>query len=183
MQDRRLDRQVEALDEFLERWERFRVSLQKGFARAPLAPTDEADFLALKGGLAEDHEALLADLEMERDPGDQTLQVLAAASSLQRLGQMTEAEARALEAGWNASYVALKSVLGGLKARKLQLASMSGLGYYIRRVLASPAFILLLLGAVVAGTLWLWNFAQPSSDNIIERRGPRPTQTESVGKP
>ena len=183
MQDRRLDRQIEALDEFLERWERFRVSLQKGFFRAPLSPTDEADFLALKGGLAEDHEAMLTELELERDYGDQTLQVLAAASSIERLGQMTEAEARALEGAWNASYVALKSVVGGLKARKLQLASMSGLGYYIRGVLGSPLFILLLLGAVIAGTLWLWNFSQPSSENIIERRGPRPTQTENAGKP
>lgn len=183
MQDRRLDRQVEALDEFLERWERFRASLQKGFSRAPLAPADESDFLALKGNLAEDHEALIADLEIERDPNDATMRVLAAATSLQRLGEMAAPDARALEAQWNASYVALKAVLGGLKARKLQLASMSGLGYYIRRVLASPLFILLLMGAVAAGALWLWNFSQPSSDNIIERRGPRPTQTESVGKP
>jgi len=125
----------------------------------------------------------MTDLEIERHPDDATLRVLAAATSLQRLGEMSEAEARALEAHWNATYVALKAVLGGLKARKLQLASMSGLGYYIRRVLASPLFILLLMGAGVAGALWLWNFAQPSSDNIVERRGPRPTPTESAGKP
>ncbi|MBM3889556.1 MAG: hypothetical protein FJ388_10565 [Verrucomicrobia bacterium] len=182
MKDRRLEQQVEALDDFLDRWQRFGDYLRRGLQHQPAAPNEEHEFLIMKGELAQDYEVLIADFGNERDPQDKTLAVLAEAASLQRLGEMSEAEMRAVEAAWHHSYIELQSLLGRLKARKLQLASVSALGYYIAHVLRSPVFILLLLGVAIAAAVWLWNFTQPSSDNLIEPRGPRPTPSEKTPK-
>ncbi|MCX7824001.1 MAG: hypothetical protein N2689_00395 [Verrucomicrobiae bacterium] len=183
MKDRRLEQQVEALDDFLDRWQRFGDYLRRGFQRQPAAPGEEHEFLTVKGELAQDYEVLMAGFSGERDPQDKTLAVLAEAASLQRLGEMSDAEMRAVEAAWHHSYIELQGLLGRLKARKLQLASVSALGYYIGQVLRSPVFILLLMGIVIAAAVWLWNFTQPSSDNLIEPRGPRPIPSETTPRP
>ena len=180
MRDRRLERQVEALDDFIERWQKLRGIFQSAQQRQPPTEPQEAEFLLLKGELAQDYESLMTETATEREPGDQTAEVLAAAASLQRLNQQDDAELRVLEAAWHRSYLHLQGLLGRLKARKLQLASVSVVGYYIGRVLRNPVVILLLLGAMVAAAMWLVNFTQTGADRLIEPRGPRPKQTEKA---
>ena len=180
MKDRRLDQQVEALDDFVDRWQRFGDYLRRGFQHQPAVPNEEDEFLLVKGELAQDYEVLMASFANERDPQDKTLAVLGAAASLKRLGEISDAEMRVIESAWHHSYIELQGLLGRLKARKLQLASVGALGYYIGRVLRSPVFILLLLGFVTAIVIWLWNFTQSSSENLIEPRGPRPIQSEKM---
>ncbi len=180
MRDRRLERQVEALDDFIERWQKLRSLFQRASLRQAPTEEQEAEFLVLKGELAQDYESLVTETASEREPGDQTVEVLAAAASLQRLNELGEAELQVLEAAWHRSYLHLQGWLGRLKARKLQLASISVVSYYIGRVLRNPVVILLLLGMVVAAALWLMNFTQTGADRLIEPRGSRPTQTEKV---
>jgi hypothetical protein len=180
MRDRRLERQVEALDDFIERWQKLSAIFRRAQQRQSPTGEQEAEFLLLKGELAQDYESLMTETGAEREPGDPTAEVLAAVPSLQRLNELGEAELRVLEAAWHRSYLQMQGLLGRLKARKLQLASVSVVGYYIGRVLRNPVVILLLLGAAVAAAVWLMNFTQDGADRLIEPRGPRPAQTEKA---
>ena len=180
MRDRRLERQVESLDDFIERWQKLSGIFQHAQQRPSPTEAQESEFLLLKGELAQDYESLMTETAAGRDPGDQTAEVLAAAASLHRLNELGDAELRVLQAAWHRSYLHLQGLLGRLKARKLQLASVSVVGYYIGRVLRNPVVILLLLGAMVAAVLWLVDFTQTGADKLIEPRGPRPTQTEKA---
>jgi len=180
MKDRRLERQIEVLDDFLDRWQKLGCYFQR--AQRGQAPTEaqEEEFLVLKGEMSQDYQFLMAETAGQREPGDQTVEILAAVVSLQRLNELGEAEVRALETAWHYSYLVLQGLLGRLKARKLQLASVNALGYYIGRVLRNPVVILLLLGAMVAAALWLMNFTQTGPEKLIEPRGSRPAQTEKA---
>lgn len=178
MKDRRLERQIEVLDDFLDRWQRLGRYFQR--AERGQAPTEdqEEEFLVSKGEMAQDYQFLLAETGNQREPGDQTVEILGMIMSLRQLNSLGEAEVRALEIAWHHTYIVLQGLMGRLKARKLQLASVNALGYYIGRVLRNPVVILLLLGAMVAAALWLMNFTQTGPEKLIEPRGPRPAQTE-----
>lgn len=180
MKDRRLERQIEVLDDFLDRWQKLGSYFQR--AQDGRKPTEqqEEEFLVLKGAMSQDYEFLMTGTGGQREQGDQTVEILAAVASLHRLNEIDESQVRALETAWHYSYIVLQGLLGRLKARKLQLASVNALGYYIGRVLRNPVVILLLMGAVVAAVLWLMNFTQTGPDKLIEPRGPRPTQTEKA---
>jgi hypothetical protein len=180
MKDRRLERQIEVLDDFLDRWQRLGRYFQR--AERGQAPTEdqEEEFLVLKGEMSQDYQFLMAETAGQREAGDQTVEILGMVTSLRQLNALGEAEVRALELAWHHSYIVLQGLLGKLKARKLQLASVNALGYYIGRVLRNPLVILLLMGAVIAAVLWVMNFTQTGPDKLIEPRGPRPTQTEKT---
>ena len=180
MRDRRLEREVETLDDFLERWQKLGCYFQRAqLGRAP-TEAEEEQFLVLKGEMAQDYQFLMTATGNQREPGDQTVEILGVVVSLRRLNELGEAEVRALEMAWHHSYIVLQGLLGRLKARKLQLASVSAVGYYIGRVLRNPVVILLLLGTMIASVLWWMNFTQTGPDRLIEPRGPRPTQTEKA---
>ncbi|MBI5817490.1 MAG: hypothetical protein HZA88_00720 [Verrucomicrobia bacterium] len=180
MRDRRLDRQIETLDDFLERWQKLGSYFQR--AERGRAPTEieEEEFLVLKGEMAQDYQFLMTGTGNQREPGDQTLEILGMIMSLRRLNALGEAEVHALEIAWHHTYMVLQGLLGRLKAHKLQLASVNVVGYYIGCVLRNPVVILLLMGGVVAAVLWLMNLTQTGSDKLIEPRGPRPTQMEKT---
>lgn len=180
MRNSRIERFLVEVDDYRDRWERFRDFLRRGFSKQAATAEDDAEFLRLKSELACDYETLLGGLGIDPEPDHAALRSLAAATSLQRLGELDVAEARALETEWHAAYINLQSLSGRLKALKLQLASTSAVGYYLARVLRSPVFVLLLLGAMITAGLWYWNFIQPSSDNAIESRGPRPTLETTI---
>ncbi len=182
MNDRGLERQIESLADFVDRWQRLGGLLWP--TRAAAGPADgNADFLRLRRELAQDYEALVEEMDEEVDPDGRLAGVLGAVASVESLAGLARADAEGLEREWEAVYLHLQSTLGRLKARKLQLASVSLLGYYIGHVIRSPLFILLLLGAAMAGAFWLWNFMQPGPDSAIERRGPRPTPPETTQRP
>lgn len=180
MKDRRLERQIEVLDDFLDRWQKLGRYFQRAERGQAATEDQEEEFLVSKGEMAQDYQFLMAETGNQREPGDQTVEILGMIMSLRQLNGLGEAEVRALEIAWHHSYIVLQGVLGRLKARKLQLASVNALGYYIGRVLRNPVVILLLLGAMVGAALWLMNFTQTGPEKLIEPRGSRPAQTEKA---
>ena len=179
MRDRRLEQQVEGLDAFLERWAKLGAYLKPHGAAA----AREEDFQRLKSELGQDHGWLLSELELDLGDDDGAERVLGAATSLRQIAELSPTQARVLEQEWVETSHHLQSILGRLKARKLQLASISVVGYYIGGVIRSPLFMLAVIVAVVAGALWFWNFTQTSPEASIERRGVAPTLTENKTKP
>jgi hypothetical protein len=180
MKDRRLERQIEVMEDFLDRWEKLGTYFHRAEDGRKPTEVEEDEFLVLKGALSQDYEFLMQATGGQREQGDQTVEILATVAALRRLNEIEESQVRALETAWHYSYIVLQGLLGRLKARKLQLASVNALGYYIGRVLRNPVVILLLMGAVIAAVLWLMNFTQTGPDKLLEPRGPRPNQTDKT---
>jgi hypothetical protein len=151
VRDRRLEKNIERVEAFIERWKELSQYLDRGFKREPFTPEEEAGFLNLKSAIAQEHEVLQTTISGGTDRDDKAMRLLNSVPSLQSFRDLPEGMAHKIAAEWHSTYMGLHSLLGRLQGRKIQLASISSFGMGMQRVFGNPLVVTLIALAACYG--------------------------------
>lgn len=170
MRDRNLERNVQRVEAFVERWKQLSQFLDRGFQGQDFKPEEEAAFLDLKSQIAQEHEILIITLGSAVDRDEKALRLLHTVPSLQSFKELNEAMARKMASEWHDKFISFQALLGRLRGRQVQLAAISSFRYAARRVFGNPAVIVLIVAATCYG---VYKFADewiPKLKEITERK-------------
>lgn len=167
MRDRRLDKNIVRVENFIEQWKRLSHFLDRGFEGESFTDEEESAFLELKSMIAQEHELLMTTLGSETDRTDRALRLLNIAPSLQSICELEDDANRRLTTEWHTTYLSFQALLGRLKGRRLQLSTLSTMRHGMRSVFANPLVIFLV--ALAAG-YGVYRFAQEAVPKLIELR-------------
>ena len=157
MRDRKLERNIQRVQAFVEAWKQLSQFLDQGFKGGPFAGEEEVAFLELKSGIAQDYEVLLVTLATEAERDDRTLRLLNSVPSLASFKELPNGMAQKMASEWHGTYLRLQALLGRLHGRQEQLRSISTFAVAMRNVVANPFVILLIMIAAAYG---VYRFAE-----------------------
>ncbi len=157
MRDRKLERNIQRVEAFVESWKRLSQFLDRGFKGDPFTGEEEAAFLDLKSQIAQEYEALMVMLASEAERDDRALRLLNGVPSLSSFKELPEGMSKKLATEWHGTYMGLQALLGRLRGRQEQLRSISTFAVGMRNVFANPIVILLIMIAAAYG---VYRFAE-----------------------
>jgi hypothetical protein len=160
MRDRNLEKNIQRVEAFVERWKQFSQFLDRGFKGDSFADDEEAAFLDLKSTIAQEYELLMTTLNEDPLRDEKALRLLNSVPSMQAFKELPEGMARKIAADWHSTFISLQALLGRLKGRKAQLATISSLRIGIRNIFGNPLVILFVM---LAASYGVYKFA----DEII----------------
>ncbi|MSR64617.1 MAG: hypothetical protein EXS18_02420 [Verrucomicrobiae bacterium] len=152
MKDKQLEKNIQKLEAFLETWKQFNHYLQRSFRGETFTDEDEDAFLDLKSTIAQEYETVMMALAPEVEKDEKTLRILIDAPSLRSIRDASEGMSRRVESEWHTTFIKLQTSLGRLKAKRIQLASVSSIGVVTGRVMQNPIvilFIIVVIGAAI----------------------------------
>ena len=171
MRDRRLETNIARVEQFIEQWKQLSHFLDRGFQGDTFTDHEEAQFLELKSSIAQNYELLMTTIGREAERSERAVRLLNTVPSLQSIGELEDGANRRLTAEWHGTFLALQSLLGRLKGRKVQLAGQSSLRHAFRHVFSNPVMILLIALAAGYGVYrFSKDIAAPKLTEIMERR-------------
>jgi hypothetical protein len=124
MHDKKLDRLISQLENYLESWKQFSsfINLARG---KKFGPEDENQFLEVKSVLAQELEMILASFEAPPLSRDDVHNLISGAASLRNMSEMTENALRNMENQWHKIFITMQAILGQLKVQQRELDSKS----------------------------------------------------------
>jgi len=157
MRDRNLERNVQRVEAFVDRWKELSQFLDRGFKGGEFKNEEEIAFLELKSRIAQEHEVLTVTLGPEAERDDRAMRMLNSVPSLSAFKDLPEGMPKKLANDWHTTYMGLQALLGRLRGRQAQLAGVSTFRVAVQRVFANPLVILLVMVAAAYG---VYRFAE-----------------------
>ncbi len=142
MRDRRLEQNIKRVEEFIELWKQLSQFLDRGLRGGTFSDEEEGQFLQLKSAIAQQHELLMTTLGGEAERDDKALRLLNNVPSLGAFQDLAEGMDKRLSTEWHSTFMALQALLGRLRGKQAQLASISSFAVAIRGVFANPLVLL-----------------------------------------
>lgn len=120
MQNKKLDRLVTQLENFLECWKHLNhfVNLARG---KKFTAEDENQFLEVKAIVVQEFELISAAIECSSPSREEVHAFIAAAPSLRYLSESNEGVLRNLENQWHKIYVGFQAILGQVKVKQREI--------------------------------------------------------------
>lgn len=151
MRDRNLEKNIQRVEAFVERWKQLSQFLDRGFKGDSFADEEEAAFLELKSAIAQEYELIMTTLNEGPLRDEKALRLLNTVPSMQSFRELPEGMAKKIANEWHSEFISLQALLGRLKGRKAQLANISSLRVGVRNVFGNPLVILLVMLAAAFG--------------------------------
>ena len=170
MRDRNLEKNIKRVEGFIERWRQLSQYLDRGFHAQDISTQDEAAFLELKSNIAQEHELLMITLVSAAERDEKPLRLLNAVPSLAACKELPEDTAKRVATDWHNTYMALQALLGRLKGRQEQLATISSFGLASKRVFANPLLVVLFTVAAAYGVYKFGDEWIPKLKELMERK-------------
>ncbi len=170
MRDRSLEKNIQRVEQFVERWKQLSLFLDRGFQGRDFKAEEEAAFLELKSAIAQEHEMLMAALGGAVENDDKALRLINTVPSLQSFKDLNEPMVKKLAIEWHNTYISYQALLGRLKGRKAQLASVSSFRLGLKRVFINPLVITLVMLAAAYGIYKFTDEWIPKLKEIVERK-------------
>ncbi len=125
MQNNKLDRLVQQMENYLECWKQFNnfVTLARS---KKFSPEDDTQFLEVKSVIVQELELILASVEVSSPTKEEIHTLIGNAPSMRFLSEMNEGAIRSLESQWHKIYIGWHAILGQLKVRQHQEEAKSG---------------------------------------------------------
>ena len=174
MRDRNLEQNIERLEALIENWKKLSQFLDRGFQQQEFAGEDEGAFLELKSQIAREYEMLMTLLAVGAEREDRALRLLNTANSLQAIKELPEGMDRKIATEWHGTFIAWQALLGRLRGRQAQLATMSTLRVSYRRVFSHPLVVVLLLALAAYGVYRLASEWVPQLTRLLEQLERKP---------
>lgn len=124
MRNKKVDRLVSQLENYLECWKQFNYFVTLARNRKFTAE-DENQFLEIKSILVQEMELITAAIEGGGPTRDEVHALISSAPSIRYLSETHEGALRGLENHWHKIYVGFQAMLGQLKVQQRQLESTS----------------------------------------------------------
>jgi hypothetical protein len=170
MRDRNLEKNIQRIEAFVDRWKQLSVFLDRGFQGQDFKPEEEAAFLELKSQIAQEHEVVMTTLGSAVDRDDKALRLLNTVPSLEAFKELPEGMGKKIATEWHNTFISFQALLGRLKGRQTQLAAVSTFRYALRRVFGNPLVIILVAAAAFYG---VYRFADewiPKLKELMEKK-------------
>ena len=149
MIDRNLESKIITVKDFIELWEQFFKAYKQAIAQPTFTEDDEKNFLELKSTLARRYQGLMDALGIKPTAEDRTFDVISQVMSLKSTATLSPLQMQKLENDWHNSYITLNKILGSLENRRDELAKISVLKEYFKKIFTNPLFNLILIIIVI----------------------------------
>ncbi|MEY2492842.1 MAG: hypothetical protein QOH24_1793 [Verrucomicrobiota bacterium] len=140
MKDKRLETKLRLISLQLDSWKKLHDLVTYGLDKTKpiISVEQERQFTEVRANLLQELEHVFRELDLLRELAGRAMNVLNRGSSLRAIRELSNEDARRIEAEWNAVFTKLGIVQGQLKSDRKALASQSIFEYYIRLVLRKP---------------------------------------------
>ena len=140
MRDKRLEIKLRLISLQLDSWKRLHDLITYGLDKTKpiISVEQERQFTELRGHLLQEIEHVFHELDLLRDLGGRTMNVLNRGLSMRAVRELSNDDARRIEAEWNAVFTKLGVVQGQLKSDRKLLAGQNIFEYYLRMILRRP---------------------------------------------
>ena len=126
MQNTKLDRLVQQMENHLECWKQFNNFVNSARTKK-FNPEDDAQFLEVKSVIVQELELILASVEVGSPTKEEIHTLIGSAPSLRYLSEMNEGALKNLESQWHKVYIGWHAILGQLKVRQRDEDNKTGL--------------------------------------------------------
>ncbi len=140
MRDNRLETKLRLISLQLDSWKKLHDLITYGLDKTKpiISVEQERQFTELRGHLLQEIEHVFHELDLLRDLGGRTMNVLNRGLSMRAVRELSNDDARRIEAEWNAVFTKLGVVQGQLKSDRKLLAGQNIFEYYLRMILRRP---------------------------------------------
>lgn len=132
MRDKRLDQLILQLENYIECWKQFNVSVGLAHEKKFTAE-DEGQFLEIKSVLVQELEIVLSRIENGAPTRDEVHALVGLVPSLRYISDAPEGTFRNVESQWHKLFLSWQAVLGQLKVQQRNLENQSFLTSFFRR--------------------------------------------------
>jgi hypothetical protein len=140
MRDKRLETKLRLISLQLDSWKKLHDLVTYGLDKTKpiISVEQERQFTEVRANLLQELEHVFRELDLLRELAGRAMNVLNRGSSLRAIRELSNEDARRIEAEWNAVFTKLGIVQGQLKSDRKILASQNIFEYYLRLVLRKP---------------------------------------------
>jgi hypothetical protein len=140
MRDKRLETKLRLISLQIDSWKKLHDLVTYGLDKAKpiISVEQERQFTEVRANLLQEIEHVFRELDLLGELAGRAMNVLNRGSSLRAVRELSNEDARRMEAEWNAVFSRLGIVQGQLKSDRKILANQSIFEYYIRQVLRRP---------------------------------------------
>lgn len=139
MKDRKLERDIKDIKEFIDLWVSFKDQFHSASQKEHISPEEEKKFLETKSLIARKYETVARIFDT---PDDKAMDIVAQVVSLDSAAKMSEMQLKKLENDWHFSYINFNKLLGSLENTREELAKISGFKLALRKALFNPFMLL-----------------------------------------
>src|SRR5207237_4861294 len=131
MRDKELETKLRLLTLQLDNWKKLHDFITYGLDKAKpiISVEQERQFTEIRAHLLQEMEHVFRELDLLRDLGGRAMNVLNRGSSMRAVRELSNDDARRIEAEWNAVFTKLGVVQGQLKSERRILAGYNILEY------------------------------------------------------
>ena len=149
MIDRNLESKITMVHDFVALWEQFFKAYKHATTQPTFKEDDEKNFLELKSSLARRYQGLMDALGIKPTAEDRTFDVISQVMSLKSASMLSPLQMQKLENDWHNSYITLNKILGSLENRRDELAKVSIVKEFFKKIFTNPLFNLILIIIVI----------------------------------
>lgn len=124
MRNKKLDKLIDQMENYLECWKQFNQFVNLGRAKK-FSPEDDTQFLEVKSLIIQQLELIMAAVEVHSPTKEEIHALVGNAPSLRYLSELSEGALRNLENQWHRIYIGWHAILGQLKVKQRQEESIS----------------------------------------------------------
>ena len=140
MRDKRLETKLRLISLQLDSWKKLHDLITYGLDKTKpiISVEQERQFTEIRGHLLQEIEHVFRGLDLLRDLVGRAMNVLNRGSSMRVIRELSNDDARRIEAEWNAVFTKLGIVQGQLKSDRKILAGQNIFEHYLRIILRRP---------------------------------------------
>lgn len=157
MRDKKLERQIEKFENFIELWKKFHELFAMARSQDNIAETDEKEFFEIKTIIARNYSVLMDSIGISESKDSSSLEMLSQVISLADAKDISDGIAKRITSVWNAKYLDFQKILGELEHNKEELAHISGFKIFLKKLFWNPITILIYLLILGAAGYLLFN--------------------------
>jgi hypothetical protein len=155
VRDKKLEQQIVDFGYFIEDWKEFHELMKTARETEEIPETDEKRFFELKRSILKRYNVLMKSVGLEGGQEAKGMDVLSQIVNLKELKAQTDGMARRMITIWNEHYIMLERVLGELEHNRAELAKISRLWLFLKKIIWNPLtvviyMIIVLLSAYIA---------------------------------
>ncbi len=157
MRDKKLERQIDKFENFIELWKRFYDLFLLARSQENVSQDDEKEFFEIKTVIARNYNVLMDSIGINDGNDSGSLEMLSQVVSLADAKDISDGIAKRITSVWNTKYLDFQKILGELEHNKEELAYVSGFKIFLKKLFWNPVTIFVYILILGAGGYILFN--------------------------
>jgi hypothetical protein len=141
MRDKNLETQLRLLTLQLDSWKKLHDLVTYGLDKSQpiISAEQERQFTEVRANLLQETEHAFRELDILSELSGRAMNVLQRGVSMRGVRELSNDDARRMEADWNGVFTKLGVLQGQLKSRRKMLAGQNIVSHFVNRLLRAPA--------------------------------------------